>query len=112
MAGHYALLASAHRQAVQDTRPFHSPRDRITDLIARYPDLSQADADEITRYIKSARYADIGRLTADESIRGNLEAFLQSHKNELRTSRTEWLAGTALIAMFLVLCWFIWQPIS
>lgn len=111
MAGHHALLASARGQAISgNSQP--RGRDRIMHLIARYPHLSSAEADEITQYIKSARYVEIGRLTADDSIRGNLEAFFRSHKNELRMSRTEWLVGATLMAAFLLLCWVIWQPIG
>ena len=112
MAGHHAVLASAPNPALSTNSQPRRGRDRIRHLIARYPDLSHAEADEITRFIKSARYVEIGHLTADESIRRNLEAFFLSHKSQLRMSRTEWLVGATLMAAFLVLCWLVWQPIG
>lgn len=112
MAGHHAVLASAPSPALSANSQPRSRRDRITHLIARYPDLSHAEADEITRFIKSARYVEIGHLTADESIRRNLEAFFRSHKSDLRTTRMEWLVGATLMAAFLVLSWLVWQLIG
>ena len=112
MAGHHAILASAREPAIDANSQPPSRRDRITHLIARYPDLSHAEADEITRFIKSARYVEIGHLTANESIRRNLEAFFRSHKTDLRMSRTEWLVGATYMAAFLVLCWLVWQLIG
>jgi hypothetical protein len=92
-----------------DTAAEAHPRDRIVQLIAQYPHISGAEAAEIMRYLRSARYAEIARLTSDESVRNQLDHFIRTHKHEIQGSAIDWIAAIALAIGFIASLWLLWS---
>ncbi|RYY26707.1 MAG: hypothetical protein EOP62_09720 [Sphingomonadales bacterium] len=92
------------------------PDGRIAVLLSRYPELERADFEDVVRFIKNARPAQLRRLRSSEPVRTKLERFMREQHRHLSTRR-ERLASTAVaILMILLLCWLFWdarpQPLS
>ena len=92
-----------------DTADEAHPRERIVQMIARYPHISGAEAAEIMRYLRNARYLEIARLTSDESVRRQLDHFIHNHKHEIQGSAFDWIAAIALAIGFVASLWLLWS---
>lgn len=105
---HNTLLAGVRdpKAATNDLQA--SPRERVVRFIARYPDISGAEASEIIRFIRTARYSEIALLTADETVRRQLDHFIRTHSHELHWSPINWIAPVALIAGVVASAWLVW----
>jgi hypothetical protein len=98
----------------RNTSPFlnSSVIERVRQLTARYPNVSASEAAEILQFVRTARYAEIGLLASDESLRRQLDHFIRSHKRELRWSMTDWAVLIGLLIAILAVCWLLWSPLS
>lgn len=90
-----------------DTAAEAHPRERIVRLIAKYPHISGAEAAEIMRHLRNARYVEIARLTSDESVRSQLDHFIRNHKHEIQGSAFDWIAAIALAIGFIATLWLL-----
>jgi hypothetical protein len=97
---------------VGTTGAAQSDRQRISDLVHRYPRITDDEAKEILTFMRKGRHLDIGLLTADESIRPNLDAFMDDHKAHFRLKWSESAAVVGGIAALLVILWLIWEALS
>ena len=86
--------------------------ERVAQLVSRYPGVSDQEANEILTFLRTGRHLDVGLLTADESIRPNLDAFMRDHKAAFRIKWWEGAAVTGGIGCALVLFWLIWEAIK
>jgi hypothetical protein len=102
----YLPRRRADLRSGNDTAEAH-PRERMAQLIARYPDISGAEAAEIMRYLRSARYVEIARLTSDETVRSQLDLFIRNHKHEIQGSAFDWIAAIALAIAFIATLWLL-----
>jgi hypothetical protein len=86
--------------------------ERVSQLVSRYPGVTEEEAAEIVRFLRTGRHLDVGLLTADESIRPNLDAFMRDHKANFRVKWWEGAAVTAGIAALLITLWVIWEILT
>ena len=91
-----------------EARAVRSSRDRIAELLARYPDISPAHVREIIEFLRTGRHLDIGLLTSNEALGPKLDAFMHDHRRHFRLAFRESALAVALIGAFLLLCWLIW----
>lgn len=98
----------------RNTSPFLSSSgiERVARLTARYPNVSSSEAAEILRFVRTARYAEIGLLASDESLRRQLDHFIRNYKHELRWSMTDWAVAIGLLIAFLAASWLLWSPLA
>ena len=83
-------------------------RERASELLARYPSVSEKEAGEILQFLRTGRHLDIGLLASDERLRPRLDSFLKDHKPHLGGT---WREAAAVVGGFLVLlitAWLIW----
>lgn len=108
-----ATLASPSSRR-RDTSPLlHSSGiERVAQLTARYPNVSASEAAEILQFVRTARYAEVGLLASDESLRRQLDHFIRNHKHELRWSMTDWAVAIGLLIAFLAVSWLLWSPLA
>jgi hypothetical protein len=85
---------------------------RVSQLVSRYPALTEEEVREIVTFLRTGRHLDVGLLTADESIGPKLDAFMQDHKSDFRIKWWEGAAVTGGIAVLLVTLWLIWETLS
>jgi hypothetical protein len=89
-----------------------SAADRALSLLARYPNVSGAEASEILSYLRRMRYVEMERLASDQTVRRQLDVFLRAHKEEFRYAFIEIVTFVALIVAFLAICWVLWHPVG
>ncbi len=87
-------------------------RTRIVNLVAKYPNVSAAEAAEILKHIRTARYVEIERLASDETVRAQLQHFFANHRDQLRFGPIEIVTAIALVVAFLAICWLLWNSIG
>lgn len=92
------------------------PDGRIAVLLSRYPDLERADFDEVVRFVRNARPAQLRRLRSSEPVRTKLERFMEEQHRHLATKRERLVWTAAAILMILLICGLFWgvrpQPLS
>jgi|SRR6476659_7356482 len=86
--------------------------DRVSQLLSRYPGVTEGEVAEIVTFLRTGRHLDVGLLTADASIRPNLDAFMQDHKAAFRVKWREGAAVTGGIAALLITLWVIWEILT
>ena len=93
-------------------RGSHSDRERVSQLVRRYPRVTDDEAIEIIAFMRTGRHLDIGLLTSDDEIRPKLDAFMEDHKAEFRVKWWEGAAVIGGIAVLLVLFWLVWEALA
>jgi hypothetical protein len=87
-------------------------RDQAADLLCRYPRVSEHETKLILGFLRKGRHLDVGMITADETLRPQLDSFMADHGKELRVGFWEGSAVIAAMAGFLVLCWLVWEAVK
>ena len=83
-------------------------RARVSDLLERYPDITEPERAEIIRFLKKAPALDVGLLSANETIRPQLTQFKLDHEKEVGVGLVG-LAMAAVIVLILALfTYFLW----
>ena len=87
-------------------------RERASELLARYPRISEGEAGEIIQFLLSGRHLDIVLLSSDDLLRPNLDSLMQDHKAHFRVSWREAVAVVAGILVMLITAWLIWAAFA
>lgn len=98
-----------HVGTIQASR---SDRERVSDLVSRYPRVTDDEAMEIIAFMRTGRHLDIGLLTSDDEIRPKLDAFMEDHKSEFRVKWWESAAVIGGIGVLLVVFWLVWEALA
>lgn len=99
---------NAHASRIEGG-PWLTGRERVAQLLERYPQVSKNENREILDFMKTGRHLDIGLLTSDDKLRPNLDTFMEDHKRHFRVSLGEGTAVVALITALILLCWLLWE---
>ncbi|HXS49328.1 MAG TPA: hypothetical protein VN713_04295 [Sphingomicrobium sp.] len=91
---------------------YRSTSERVADLVSRYPGVTDDEAKEILTFIRTGRQLEVGLLTTDDTIRPNLDAFMQDHKEHFRVKWWETTALVGGIAAALAAFWLIWEAFA
>ena len=86
--------------------------ERVAELVSRYPGVTDEEAKEILSFMRTGRHLEVGRLTADENIRPQLDAFMKDHKTHLGVRWWETTALVGGITAALLAFWFIWEAFA
>jgi len=87
-------------------------REEVSDLLSRYPRISDAETKSILKFLRKGRHLDVGILTADEALKPQLDHFTADHAKDLNVGIGEASAVVAAIAGFLALCWLVWEAVK
>ena len=99
--------------ATYDEFSIPSPkRERVSELVARYPHLSEEETREIVSFMRNGQHVDIILLSSDDRLRPKLDAFMKDNKAQFRNIWAQGAAVTGgivalMIALFLVLEAFV-----
>jgi hypothetical protein len=102
---------NAHASRIE-SGPWLTGRERVAQLLARYPHVSKNENREILDFMKTGRHLEIGLLTSNEKLRPNLDAFIEDHQKHFRVSFTEAAAVVVLIAAFILAAWLFWEVVG
>lgn len=89
--------------------PPRASSERVADLVSRYPGVTEDEAHEIATFMRTGRHMDVGLLTANDSIRPKLDAFMEDHKADFQVNWWESAAVTGGIAVVLIMFWLFWE---
>jgi hypothetical protein len=92
------------------SEPFPRPldHDRASELLARYPDVTSAEAREILTFLQTGRTLDVGRLNSDARLEPNLDEFLKDHWVHFHMKPDQGEAIVGLIVLLLFIAWAVW----
>lgn len=87
-------------------------QERVSGLLARYPDVSGDEAHAILTFLQTGRYFDVGLLTSNARLKPNLDAFLRDHRGHFEAvpGRAEAIVGVVTLSLFIF--WAIWTAVS
>jgi hypothetical protein len=87
-------------------------RERVSALLARYPDLSDDETAEVLQFLRKGRHLEVGLLTSNLSLRPNLDAFMDRHRAHFRVTWKEVAALITAIAGLPILLWVIVEALG
>ena len=87
-------------------------RQRASDLIGRYPLITDAEVREIVTFLKTGRQLEIGLLTSDPALRPRLDDFMAEHKAEFRLKWSESVAVAAGVFGVPTGLWLLWEALT
>lgn len=90
-------------------------RERVAELLGRYPEVSPKDRREIVAFMRKGRHLDIGLLTSNIKLRPQLDRFMRDHKRDFQIGVLDIVRLTAVLAASVVALWLMWElirPIS
>jgi hypothetical protein len=96
----------------EEVRALRSYRERIADLLSRYPRVSAHETGEILTFLRTGRHLDIGMLTSNERLRPQLDAFMADHRSHFRVKWGEGSAVIGGIVALLLIFWLVWEAFS
>jgi hypothetical protein len=100
---------TAYTSHIEEARAVRSTRDRVANLLKRYPQVSDNGRKEILQFLKEARHLEIGLLTANDDVRPQLDAFMEDHKRHFRLDAFDVLRAVALVGAIVMVCWLVWE---
>lgn len=98
------MSPSAQRRLVGESR-----RDRVEDLLTRYPDVTPGETAEIMRFLKKGLPLEVGLLTSNEALRPQLQRFRADHRSDFSLGISEYVAAVLVVAAFIGLCLLLWD---
>ena len=96
----------------EEVRALRSNRERIADLLSRYPRVSARETDDILAFLRTGRHLDISLLTINERLRPQLDAFMADHQSQFRIKWSEASAVIGGIVALLLIFWVAWEAFS
>lgn len=96
----------------EEAKAMRSDRERMADLLARYPRLTDDETQEILTFLRTGRQLDIGLLSSNDRVRPKFDQFMEDHKAHLRLKWTEGAGLIAGIAAILSMLWLIGEALA
>jgi hypothetical protein len=87
-------------------------RERVSELLARYPRISGEEVREILNFMLTGRHLEIGLLTSSERLRPQLDAFMEDHQSHFRLKWGEGVAVSAGLVALLAIAWLVWEAFA
>jgi hypothetical protein len=82
-------------------------KDRIEALLLRYPEIDQAEEEEILRFLKKGSHLDVGLLCARDRVKPKVEAFRRAHAKRFALGLKDVLLFLAIAAApILGMAWY------
>jgi hypothetical protein len=96
----------------EEVRALRADRGRVASLLSRYPKVTDDEAKEIVDFLRTGRHLDVGLLTSDETLKPNLDAFMEDHKSHFRVKWGEGVLVVASIAALIAIFWLVWEAFA
>lgn len=83
--------------------------EHIQDLLSRYPEIGDAEKEQILHYLKKGPPLDTALLTTVERIRPQLARFREDHHRHFAAGAKEYAMVAILVAAMVALFVFLWD---
>ena len=87
-------------------------REQVSELLSRYPHVSDRESHQILTFLREGRHLDVGLLTSNDRLRSKLDVFMNDHKKHFRVTWSEGARAIAGIVAMLLVLWLAWEVIS
>lgn len=87
-------------------------RERASELMARYPKVSEDEAREILQFVRTGRHLDTGLLSSDDRMRRKLESVMKYQDADPRVNWREGAAVAGGLVVLLITAWLIWAALA
>lgn len=84
-------------------------RERVEQLLERYPDLSLEETALILRFLKKGPFLETGLLSSNETIRPKLERFRADHRKQLSAGSRSLAIAALLVFLIIVAVVLLWD---
>ena len=84
-------------------------REHIETLLSSYPDITDAEKEEILHYLKKGPPLDTVLLSTVDHFRPQLERFRRDHRRHFELGAKEYLIVAVLLAALVALFAFLWD---
>jgi hypothetical protein len=81
----------------------------MQDLLSRYPQISDAEKQEVVRYLKKGPALDTALLTTVERIRPQLARFREDHRRHFAISAKEYAVIALLLVALVTVLALLWD---
>jgi hypothetical protein len=102
---------TAYRPHIEEVRAARSSRERVAEMLSRYPDVSEKDRREILSFMRNGRHLDIGLLTSSDKIRPQLDRFMRDHKRHFQIDLVDIARMLAVLTAAVMACWLLWEVV-
>ena len=82
-------------------------RDRIEELLSKYPNIDAAETAEILHFIKKGHPLDVGLMTTVDSLKKPLEAFRRDHASHFKLGLKEYVTVAVILIALVTMCVFL-----
>ncbi len=96
----------------EEVRGLRADRERVADLLSRYPKVTADESAEILTFLRTGRHLDVGLLTSNEKLQPQLDAFMEQHKSHFRVKWGETMLVVAGIVALIAIFWLIWEAFA
>jgi len=96
----------------EEVRAIRADRERVADLLSRYPKVTGDESAEILTFLRTGRHLDVGLLTSNEKLKPRLDAFMEDHKHHFRVKWGEATLVIAGIAALIAIFWLVWEAFA
>lgn len=83
--------------------------EHIQNLLSRYPDITEADREEILHFLKKGPPLDTALLGTVEPVRPQLDRFRADHRRHFEVGAKEYLLVAILLAALAALAALLWD---
>lgn len=84
-------------------------RERVANLLGRYPDISADETAEILRFLKKGRALELGVLSFDDAVKPKLQRFRADHAKEFAVGPRGLAIAALIIAAIVAGCVLLWD---
>jgi len=96
----------------EEVRALRLDRQRVGDLLMRYPRVSQRHTQEVLNFLRTGGPLEISLLMNNDQLRPSLDAFMHEHKGHFRITWRETAASIGWIVGFLLIFWLAWEAVA
>ncbi|MGN6154650.1 MAG: hypothetical protein ACTHN4_02820 [Sphingomicrobium sp.] len=96
----------------EEVRALRADRERVADLLSRYPDVTPGESAEILGFLRTGRHLDVGLLTSNVALKPKLDAFMEDHKAHFQVKWSEGVMVVAAIVAIIAIFWLVWEAFA
>jgi hypothetical protein len=93
----------------EEVRALRADRERVADLLSRYPKITGDESAEILGFLRTGRHLDVGLLTSDTVLKPKLDAFMEEHKSHFQVKWAEGAFVVVAIVALIAIFWLVWE---
>ena len=84
-------------------------RERVEQLLGRYPDINLEESGEILRFLKKGPLLEVGLLSSDERLKPRLDRFRSDHARHFALGAQGLVTAAVIIVAIVIVSALLWN---